>query len=331
LGQGDWIERQVETTIARDRQLNFISDRGSDFYTPKLYPLQKSSDNGAFSLHRSSNESLATELDQWSSIKKVIRDPWCHSILPDISNLCSVFGNAGSALSHLIKVPDNIRILADTIASFGTKFFLYTNATIKTLEELSRHNYLVAFGYFMDNLIATFIPQEYTFLARGVSSGTYHGGLALNMLNNKIKFKNFSEHLLHLKDSFKMLITKVLDKNIFNNLFVSNNAIPGAIGGLLSVLGVVIWPLFGRKAGTIVRDIGGLIKAGNYANPDNLRQGRNLLFSSGLMQIFSLVADCCGGQFKSTRSYMVPISLGLDGFSKYIQRQSINKGELGEI
>jgi hypothetical protein len=93
----------------------------------------------------------------------------------------------------------------------------------------------------------------------------------------------------------------------------------------------VIWPLFGRKAGTIVRDIGGLIKAGNYANPDNLRQGRNLLFSSGLMQIFSLVADCCGGQFKSTRSYMVPISLGLDGFSKYIQRQSINKGELGEI
>ncbi len=336
----------MESTIAREKQINFISDRDPDLCTPKLIlsgynnfdnndSIKKSSDNGAFllktSLHQKQDEENKKEIDQWLIVKKIINDPWCGSVLPDVSNMCSVLGNACSALAHIVKVPDNIRVLADTIASFGTKFFLYVNATIKTLEELSRHNYLVALGYFMDNVIATFIPQEHTFLARGVSSGTYHGGLSLNLLNDKIKFKNFSEHSKHLQDSIRLLIDKIFYKKSLGNILSSDNAIPGAIGGLLSALGVVVWPLFGKKAATIVRDIGGIIKAVNYANPDNLHNGRKLYFSSGMMQVGAIIADFFAGHFSQTRSYMVPISLGLDGFSKYVLRRSVNSGELAEV
>ncbi len=331
----------VQSTIAREKQLNFISTKDPGSGTAKLTldkysnfdnndSIEKSSSNGAFLLHQPDEEN-DKEVDQWSGIKKIINDPWCNSVLPDVSNMCSVLGNACSALAHVIKVPDNIRVVADAMASFGTKFFLYVNATIKTLEELSRHNYLVALGYFMDNIIATFVPQEHTFLARGVSSGTYHGGLSLNLLNDKIKFQNFSEHSKHLKDSIELLIDKMFYKKSFGHILSSDNAIPGAVGGLLSALGVVVWPLFGKKAATIVRDIGGVIKAANYANPDNLHNGRKLYFSSGLMQMGAALADFLAGHFSKTRSYMVPISLGLDGFSKYVLRRSVNSGELGEV
>lgn len=344
----------MEATIAQERQNKYISTKDPDSGTQKSDFnnrltnqdfIEKSSTNGAFLLQEDKDTQQVAlhqqrqneendnykEVDEWSAIKKIINDPWCHSILPDVSNMCSVLGNACSALAHIVKVPDNVRAVADVLASFGTKFFLYVNATIKTLEELSRHNYLVALGYFMDNIIATFIPQEHTFLARGVSSGTYHGGLSLNLLNDKIKFKNFSEHFQHLKDSIKLVVNKLWNEKSFGHILSSDNAIPGVLGGVLSALGVVVWPLFGKKAATIVRDIGGIIKAANYANPDNLHNGRKLYFSSGMMQMGAAVADFLGGHFNQTRSFMVPISLGLDGFSKYILRQSINKGELGEI
>ncbi len=331
----------MQSTIARERPKNFASDQDKEFFTPNLTPdkqrdidvydpMIESSDNGAFLLHKKFDD-INSSRDDWATVKKIIGDPWCHKILPDISNMCSVLGNACSAAAHLSHVSPGLKTIADTVASVGTRFFLYVNATIKTLEELARHNYLVALGYFLDNFIATFISQEHTFMARGVSSGIYHGGYSFNMLNQKIKFKDFAEHTEHLKISFKLLLQKIFDKNVFKNIFSSDNAIPGALGGFLNILGVIIWPLFGKQTAALVRDVGGLIKAGGYANPDNLHKGRTLLFVSGLMQVVAAIADFVGSHSPKLRSVMVPISLGLDGFSKYVQRQSVNVGEFGEV
>ncbi len=331
----------MQSTIAREPQINFKSEQDKDTSTPKLTKRNvdlkninldlESSDNGAFLLHKKDTLSEQSDTDDWTRVKDIIANPWFHKILPDMSNMCSVLGNLGSAFAHMMNASSGLKAVADTVASFGTKFFLYVNATIKTLEELSRHNYLVAFGYFLDNLVATFIPQEHTFMARGVSSGIYHAGYSLNMLNQKVKFKDLNDHWNHLKTSSGLLMNKIFDKDVFKNIFSSDNAIPGAVGGLLNILGVAVWPLFGKRTAAWIRDIGGLIKAGGYANPDNVRKGRNLLFVSGLMQVGAAIADFLGSHIGKMRSITVPISLGLDGFSKYIQRQSVNEGELGEV
>ncbi|MDA1020808.1 MAG: hypothetical protein O2962_04585 [Cyanobacteria bacterium] len=265
-------------------------------------------------------------------IRELIKDPLLNTILPDISSMFSFVGNAASATAHLFNVSDKAKHFSDIFGVFGTKLFLFVNATINTLEQITRNNYLSAFGYFLDNIIAAVVPQEHTFLARGLSSGTYHLSYSLGIANgNKAKFNDFKDHNEHLGQALKNTFTNLFTQDFKSNFFKSGNALPGILGGFFSILGVIVWPLFGKKTATFMRDIGGSLKSTNYINPGHFVEGRRLYFLSGIMQCGAALADFCSSMFLKSKSYMVPISLGLDGMAKYILRQSVNKGELGEI
>lgn len=291
----------------------------------------QSSKSGAFLLHNAKKPS-STKTDYRDKIRELIKDPLLNTVLPDISSMFSFVGNAASAVAHLFDVPEKVKHFSDIFGVFGTKLFLFVNATINTLEQITRNNYLSAFGYFLDNVIAAVVPQEHTFLARGLSSGTYHLSYSLGITNgNKAKFKDFKEHNEHLGEALSNTFKNLVSKDFKTNFFKSGNALPGIIGGFFSILGVALWPLFGKKTATFMRDIGGSLKSTNYINPGHFVEGRRLYFLSGIMQCGAALADFCSSMFSKSKSYMVPVSLGLDGMAKYILRQSVNKGELGEI
>lgn len=290
------------------------------------YLQRKSSNPGAFSLHNASHE------DYRDKLRTLIKDPLLNTVLPDISSMFSVVGNLAASLAHFGNFPEKAKYYADLLGAFGTKLFLFVNATINTIEQLSRNNYLSAFGYFLDNIIAAVIPQEHTFLARGLSSGTYHLSYSLGLANgNKAKFVDFDDHNSHIIKALKKTFQNLFSKDLLNNVFKSDNAISGVLGGIFSIFGVIVWPFLGKKTATFLRDLGGSLKSANYINPGHIYEGRRLYFLSGVLQVAAALSDFCSSMFSKTRSYMVPVSLGFDGLAKYILRQSVNKGELGEI
>lgn len=291
----------------------------------------QSSRDGAFLLHRET-EAVNNAHSYQSKLADLIKDPLLNTILPDLSSMFSVVGNIAAATAHFFDLPEKARHYSDLFGVFGTKLFLFVNATINTMEQLTRNNYLSAFGYFLDNIIAAVIPQEHTFLARGLSSGTYHLAYSLGIANGgKAKFENLQDHNNHLKQALKKTAQNLFSKQLLPNFFKSSNAMSGVLGGIFSILGVAAWPVFGKKVATLLRDIGGSLKSTNYINPGHIREGRQLYFLSGIFQCGAAAADFVGSMFTKTRSYMVPVSLGLDGMAKYVLRQSNNKGEIGEV
>lgn len=287
-------------------------------------PQRLSADNPNQILHQQNNYR--------QSLQDLIQDPLISKIMPDISSLFSVAGNTASAFAHFFNVSEPAKRYADIFGAFGTKLFLFVNATINTFEQLMRNNYLSAFGYFLDNVIALMVPQEHTFLARGLSSGTYHLSYSLGIANGKrAKFENLKDHNQHLRQALSKTWKNLFSKNMLLHFFNSNNSMSGVLGGVLSILGVVSWPVFGKKFATFLRDFGGTLKSSNYINPGHIFEGRRLYFLSGILQCLAAGSDFVSSIFSKTGSFMVPISLGLDGLAKYILRQSVNKGELGEI
>ena len=275
---------------------------------------------------------LHQQLKSKQQLHEIIQDPLISKIMPDIASMFSVAGNVASAVANFFNVSDTTKHYSDLFGSFGTKLFLFVNATINTLEQLMRNNYLSAFGYFLDNLIAIFVPQEHTFLARGLSSGTYHLSYSLGIANgSRAKFNDLKDHNIHLKQALTKTWQNLFNKDVFSSFFDSNNSMSGVLGGFLSIVGVASWPLLGKKAATFLRDLGGTLKSSNYINPGHIFEGRRLYFLSGILQCTAALADFCSSMFSKTKSFMVPVSLGMDGLAKYILRQSVNKGELGEI
>lgn len=312
----------IETT-------NQISPRQS---TSNLFndSLKTGSNSGAFLLHNAKKHS-STKTDYREKISELINDPLLNTILPDISSMFSFVGNLAAASAHFFDVPEKVKYFSDIFGVFGTKLFLFVNATINTLEQLVKNNYLSALGYFLDNVIAAIVPQRHTFLARGLSSGTYHLSYSLNLANKKGSFRDLKDHNEHIKLALKKTTMNLFSKNCLANFFKSDNAISGVLGGLMSISGVVLWPFLGKKFATLIRDIGGTIKSSNYINPGHILGGRRLYFISGILQTGAALADFVSSHFQKSKSYMVPVSLGLDGLAKYILRQSDNKGEIAGV
>lgn len=258
--------------------------------------------------------------------------PLCTRILPDIANMSSVLGNACSTIVHMVGMPKPVQNFADFLGAFGTKFFLLVNASVNTIENLLRHNYLSAFGYSLDNLIALFVPQEHTFLARGLSSGTYHLSNSLSVINgNRASFNSWTDHVNHIFEALKEFGKSVVNQKLLVNLFDSEKSLVGILGGFLSIGGPLTYPLFGKKIASSIRDLGGALKSINYVNPGHIKEGRKLFFASGLMQVGAALADFIVNHVPKLKPTLVPISLGLDGLAKYVLRRSVNSGELGMV
>lgn len=251
-------------------------------------------------------------------------------VLPDLANALSIGGNAFSAATNLLGFSDKIKKFSNFVGSVGTKFFLYVNSAVNTVEQVLKGNYLSAFGYFLDSVIAAIANAADMFKDRGVSSGTYHTSNGLCVKNKRDEFLSFDDHIKHIGESLKKSKKDFFSKNIIKNFLNSENSMYAISGGLLSILGGAMWIFARSPLGGRIREIGGLLKSLEQVNFGHWRKGRKNYFFSGLAMVAATVCDYLSDKVPKLKQVFVSSSLGLDGYAKYLLRLSQNSGELSK-
>ncbi len=265
----------------------------------------------------------------YDGLRKILDTVTVKVGLPLIGNSASLIFNAISAYSNAFSKDTQFKELASKLGSIGTKIFFITNGTINFLEQLIFRNYTSAFGNFFDNIVAAFVKQEQTYLARGISLGFYTIANSLGILNNRKSFKSFGDHFNHivdgLKKSYKMLTTDPI-----KHLKSSSTGLLGTVGGFLSLIGTTAWKITGsEKLGAGIRDFGGLLIDFEQAKPSNIKEGKPFYFAAGSTYIFGTICDYLSKLLPQQKSILVPLGFATDVIARNFLRIS-QLYEIGE-
>ncbi len=253
------------------------------------------------------------------------------TFIPDASHFLSIIGNGAAAVANLCNLSDGVKNFADKFGYIGTKIFLVLNGFINSLEYLHKKNLLGAVGHFMDVIVGIGASHDHIYLDRGNPVGIYTYANTICNMNGKTKFNTFNEHFDHIKLGMQKSVQNLFTKDFFRNFADVNKGMLGILSGILCNAGAIIWHTTGKEElATIVRDGGGFLVDLEQAHPGHYQAGRKFYFYSGLGLIGGTVCDLLSKLLPYYKKSLVPLSLAIDGFGRYLLRVSHNRGEIGK-
>jgi len=253
------------------------------------------------------------------------------TFIPEFANFFSIIGNSTSAFANILNLSDGVKGFCDNFGRIGTKVFLILNGAINSLEYFSKKNLLGAFGHSLDIIVGSLSSHDHTYLDRGNAVGLYTYANTLCNMNGKDKFSSFTEHFQHVKEGLKKSYSYIFSRDFFKNFQDANKGMFGILSAVLCNVGSLIWHFTGNeKLGTILRDGGGFLVDLEQSHPGHLFNGRKFYFASGLGLVGGTVCDLLSKLFPYYKKSLVPLSLAIDGFGRYLLRISHNRNELGK-
>lgn len=257
---------------------------------------------------------------------KMVRD-----VFPHMMNLLNIGGNVFSFSSWLFGFSDKAKHFAKQVGSFSTKAFLVATSVINIVERLYTKNFLSAFGYFNDILIAGTVGQDNTYLARGVASGTYNLANALNIANKRTDFSNIGDHVKHLATGLSAFFKNLFSPNVLQNFLDSKKGMWATFGGLFANVGALSWMLSGKvQLPTFVRDLAGVLMDIEQLNFGHYKAGRKDYFKSGVALVIGTLADWLSKLIPSYKDALVPLTFIADGIGRHWLRLHQNEYEMGD-
>lgn len=252
------------------------------------------------------------------------------TFIPEFANFFSIIGNSTSAFANILNLSDGVKNFCDGFGRIGTRLFLILNGVINSLEYLNNKNLLGAFGHSLDIIVGSKSTHDHTYLNRGNAVGLYTYANTICNMNGKSKFSSFGEYLEHLKLGLKKSMSYVFSKDFFANFKDANKGMFGILSGILCNVGSLLWHFTGNeKLATILRDGGGFLVDLEQSHPGHWLNGRKFYFASGLGLVGGTVCDLLSKLFPYYKKSLVPLSLAIDGFGRYLLRISHNRNELG--
>lgn len=253
------------------------------------------------------------------------------TFIPDASHFLSIFGNGIAAVANIFDLSAGVKNFCDKFGYFGTKIFLVLNGFINSLEYLHKKDLLGAIGHSLDVIVGIGAKHEHMYLDRGNPVGIYTYANTIRHMNNKKKFETFTEHFEHVKEGIHKSYNNIFSKNFFRNFLDVDKGMFGIFSGILCNIGAIIWHTTGmERFATIVRDFGGFLVDLEQAHPGHYRAGHKFYFYSGLGLMGGTGCDLLAKLFPYYKKSLVPLSLAIDGFGRYLLRVSHNRGEIGE-
>ena len=253
------------------------------------------------------------------------------TFIPDASHFLSIIGNGVAAVANIFDLSESTKKFADKFGYFGTKIFLVLNGFINSMEYLHKKNLLGAVGHFLDVIVGIGAPHDHVYLDRGNPVGIYTYANTISHMNGKGEFSTFTEHFDHVKEGLKKSAQNLFTKDFFRNFTDVNKGMMGILAGILCNTGAVIWHTTGmEKLATIIRDFGGFLVDLEQAHPGHYAAGHKFYFYSGLGLIGGTVCDLLSKLLPYYKKSLVPLSLAIDGFGRYLLRVSHNRGEIGK-
>lgn len=253
------------------------------------------------------------------------------TFIPDASHFLSIFGNGIAAIANIFDLSSGVKSFADKFGYFGTKIFLVLNGFINSLEYLHKKDLLGAIGHSLDVIVGIGAKHEHMYLDRGNPVGIYTYANTIRHMNGKKKFNTFTEHFDHVKEGLRKSYNNIFSKDFFKNFGDVDKGMFGIWSGILCNIGAVVWHTTGmERLATIIRDFGGFLVDLEQAHPGHLSAGRKFYFYSGLGLMGGTASDLLAKLFPYYKKSLVPLSLAIDGFGRYLLRVSHNRGEIGE-
>jgi hypothetical protein len=272
---------------------------------------------------------LSTELKRENYIEAFINNPVVTKIFPDIMNWLNISGNALSFVSHAFDFSPALKSFSKTIGSLTTKSFMISTSVINIVERCYAKNFLSAFGYLNDILIAGTVTQDDTYLARGTASGTYNMANSLAMSVKKKNFHSVDDHVSSTIKGFSKFFKNLFSKDLIKNFLNHENGMWAILGGLGANLGALSWLFSGKvQIPTFIRDVAGVMMDIEQLNPGHLREGRKNYFFSGVSLAVGTVADLFTRLTPSYKDLLVPMTFIFDGIGRHLLRLHQNEREL---
>ncbi len=238
-------------------------------------------------------------------------------------------GNGFSTIVNFLHADEATKKTVSIFGDIGTRLFLFTNGNANFLEQLKKKNYFLAISYFLENAVLAFAKHSKIFLARGLVSGAYTLGNALNLINKKTKFKSMEDNAIHVIQGFKKAFT-LLKKNAAKNFMSSETGLSSIIAGLMKILGTSIWLLTGQEIlGSTIRNSANIIQNIEQLKFKNASERPNF-FISGIGTTLGTIFDYVSKFKESSKGVLVPMSLLFDLFGISYLRDSQNSDEMSQ-
>lgn len=294
-----------------------------DISTPGLSPIKTQS---------TEKKDILTALNSNKIFKNIV----------DISSgvsLLSLFssGLAEFKLLGLSKVAsERLGVFAD----YANKAFQMLNALKNITTLLPRLDLVNAMGHGLDFIMPVVTPMKDFYLARGAPLGMYVGAHAMNIINEKEKFKNTQEYWDHVITALKKTVKNFTDfGSLPKKFFAHETAMMGVASSFLCLLGVSLWkPLealigpAGRSIAAFLRDSGGFLQGLEGMKPGHLASGRVFFALSGYSQFIGALCNLLAETvMKGSKSALDPLSFAFSGLGRWLFRISNDKGEAGLV
>jgi len=316
----------VPNTIT-NRELSAVRPSFAD--SPFLDGLKKDKPENLFSRHENILEFPSPPKS--NPLESFLNHFAIKTFIPEFANFFSIIGNSTSAFANILNLSDGVKKFCDGFGRIGTKVFLILNGVINSLEYFSKKNLLGAFGHSLDIIVGSLSSHDHTYLDRGNAVGLYTYANTLCNMNGKDKFETFSDHFKHLKEGLKKSYGYVFSRDFFKNFQDANKGMFGILSGVLCNVGSLLWHFTGNeKLATILRDGGGFLVDLEQSHPGHWANGRKFYFASGLGLVGGTICDLLAKLLPYYKKSLVPLSLAIDGFGRYLLRISHNRNELGK-
>ena len=245
-----------------------------------------------------------------------------------IGNAISITGNTLSFVSSIIPMGDRLKNTCVKAGEWCTNAFLHIIGLTNAVEQAARKNYFLSAGYLMENVVATFVPQQFQYLAKGFAVGPLAISLGIYASNGRSICESLDEHLSNLSDGFKRTFD-FMKKDFFKNLRSSKTGLLSVLGGFTQIFGAIIWALSGNeKLGSIVRNSGGLCQDLEMIKLDHLKNKKHNYFTGGVNFTLATAADFLQHWLPDLKPSLVPLTFLTDGIGRYFTRKAQLSKEL---
>lgn len=263
-------------------------------------------------------------------VEAFINNKLVSKVFPDMMNWLNIGGNVFSFAAHALDLNDGIKNIAKKIGALTTKSFMIATSVINIIERCYAKNFLSAFGFFNDIIIASTVGQQDTYLARGTASGTYNMGNSLADSVGKKSFNSVDDHVASTFKAFNKFFGNLFSKDVFKNFANHENGMWAIFGGLGSNIGALTWMLGAKpELPTIVRDICGVMMDIEQLNPGHLKSGRKNFFWSGVSLAVGTLSDLFMRFVpEKSKNLLVPMTFIFDGLGRHLLRLDRNEREL---
>lgn len=253
--------------------------------------------------------------------------------LPAFGTICAMIGNGISTVANLFPMGKAAQKKADLFGDIGTKAFLFCNGNVNALEQFLRKNYMLAVGYFLENVIMVAFKQSKVFLARGIVSGLYTLGNALSMVNKQNTFNSLGEHIKHIGTGLWKSAENLMNEPI-SNLASPNTGLMSVVSGLMKITGTSVWLGGGsEKVGSSIRNAANIIQNFEQIKLKNASK-RPHFFKSGIATTLATILDYISKWLpeadSKAKQILVPLSLLSDFYGVFTLRSAQLSGEISK-